>query len=408
MAAPAIEQVYRYVADSEFTVDQGDARLLLQTSGGIAPHPRLFEGWITQGRPAAASLLVLGRVARTRFYTPPAMVARIIAAADPIATADGENVRFEVFSPCNGVYVRLDLGPSALDGAFFAMGTTNVDFGPRMREVLTHVSDGGRVFLSMGPDDLAIATSGGKAVERRVRLPVRWIKGLAEVQLVQSKMELEAEVDRSEAVSFLRSLPVVPSRGNVYLERIADGLRISRSPAGTEVGGIERLRMLRDLAFMATRLRIFSVTSGDPATAWLLDLPGMRVHVVLSPDRTRGFSGEGAVLASLASHGDTAKQGAVGRLGYDLHEHRFFPRELPFDLAGMEAEQPRLRAARRLAADHAVKFLTNGEAVVISSGVEHRVRWAADGPHCTCPWFARYAERRGPCKHVLAAQLTRA
>jgi predicted nucleic acid-binding Zn finger protein len=35
------------------------------------------------------------------------------------------------------------------------------------------------------------------------------------------------------------------------------------------------------------------------------------------------------------------------------------------------------------------------------------VRWAADGPHCTCPWFARYAGRRGPCKHVLAVQLTR-
>ena len=408
MATTAIEQVYNYVADSQFTVAEGRARLLLQTSGGIASHPRLFEGWISHGRPGAAALLTLGRIARTRFYTPPAMVARIVAAADPIATADGENVRFEVFSPCNGVYARLDLGPSALDGAFFAVGTTNVDFGPHIRELLARVKDDGRIFLSMGPDDIAIATSGGEAVERRVRLPVRWIKGLAEVQVAQSRMELDMELDRGEAVSFLRSLPTVPSRGSIYLQRIADGLRISRSPEGTEVGGIERLRVLRDLASMATRLRIYRATSGDPATAWVLDLPGMRVHAVLSPDRARGFSGEGEVLGQLATHGDGAKQSAVGRLGYDLHEQRFFARELPFDLAKVEAEQPRLRAARRLVADRAVRFLANGEAVVRSSEVEHRVRWAEDGPHCTCPWFARYAGRRGPCKHVLAAELTRA
>src|SRR5438132_6792578 len=160
MATTAIEQVYNYVADSQFTGAEGRALLLLQTSGGIASHPRLFEGWISHGRPGAASLLTLGRIARTRFYTPPTMVARIVAAADPIATADGENVRFEVFSPCNGMYARLDLGPSALDGAFFAMGTTNVDFGPYIRVLLALVMDDGRIFLIIGWDNITISLGG--------------------------------------------------------------------------------------------------------------------------------------------------------------------------------------------------------------------------------------------------------
>lgn len=408
MAAAGVELVYRYPAESSAISDGDRARLQLQTSGGIAANPRLFDGWVTQARPAAMALLVLGRVARTRFYTPPAMLARIIEAADPIVTADGEQVRFEVFSPCNGVYARLDLTPAALDGAFFAAGTTNVDFGPRMREVLTRIGGRDPMFVSIGTDEVAIASTEGRAVERRVKLPSRWIKGLAEVQLAQSRMDERGSIEGGAAAAFIHSLPSGPSRSHVYVQVVAGGLRLSRSAGDLEAGGLERLRCLRDLAFLANRMRVFGASDGDPATAWVLDLPGMRLFVVLSPDANRGFSGEGTVLTGLAAEDGSAQQAAAGRLGYDLHEQRYFPRELPFKVASIEADHPRLRAARRLADGEAVRFLTADEAIVSSGGVDHRVRWAADGPHCTCPWFARHGTRRGPCKHILAAQMQRA
>ena len=408
MAAAGVELVYRYTAESQAISDGDHARLQLQTSGGIAANPHLFDGWVTQSRPAAMVLLVLGRVARTRFYTPPAMMARIIEAADPIVTADGEQVRFEVFSPCNGVYARLDLTPGALDGAFFAAGTTNVDFGPRMREVLTRIGGRDRMFVSIGPDEVAIASSRGRAVERRVKLPSRWIKGLAEVQLAQSRMDEQASIEGGAVAAFIQSLPAAPSRGQVFLQSVPGGLRLSRSSGDLEAGGIERLRFLRELAFLASRMRVFGPSAGDPATAWALDLPAMRLSVVLSPDATRGFSGEGTVLTGLAAQDGSAQQAAAGRLGYDLHERHYFPRELPFNVDSIEADHPRLRGARRLADEDAVRFLTADEAIVSSSGVEHRVRWAADGAHCTCPWFARHGTRRGPCKHILAAQMHRA
>jgi uncharacterized Zn finger protein len=45
------------------------------------------------------------------------------------------------------------------------------------------------------------------------------------------------------------------------------------------------------------------------------------------------------------------------------------------------------------------------EADVRGTDVTHRVRLGEGVPRCTCPWFAKHQGDRGPCKHVLAAQL---
>jgi hypothetical protein len=33
------------------------------------------------------------------------------------------------------------------------------------------------------------------------------------------------------------------------------------------------------------------------------------------------------------------------------------------------------------------------------------VRLSPSGVRCTCPWFSKHQGQRGPCKHVLAAQM---
>jgi uncharacterized Zn finger protein len=47
-----------------------------------------------------------------------------------------------------------------------------------------------------------------------------------------------------------------------------------------------------------------------------------------------------------------------------------------------------------------------GDVVVVRSD-DHvqRVRLGGTTASCTCPWWARYAGGRRPCKHVLAAQI---
>jgi hypothetical protein len=101
--------------------------------------------------------------------------------------------------------------------------------------------------------------------------------------------------------------------------------------------------------------------------------------------------------------------GAAGRLGYDLAHEAFFHRELPFDRSTLEAMHPRLIGARQLVEQRAVELVLGGTtARVTSGGVEYSVRFEQAGARCTCPWFARHAGSRGPCKHVLAADLARA
>ncbi|MDG4766471.1 hypothetical protein O7632_20545 [Solwaraspora sp. WMMD406] len=93
---------YRYLRPSTLT----DQYLTLQTSGGPAANPRFFAGFLTRPVPAAAGLLAVTEVARTRYHRPVDP-----ASLDPVVTADQDQLRFESFSGCCGVYARLDIGP---------------------------------------------------------------------------------------------------------------------------------------------------------------------------------------------------------------------------------------------------------------------------------------------------------
>src|SRR5205807_5456360 len=98
-----------------------------------------------------------------------------------------------------------------------------------------------------------------------------------------------------EAVRFLRSLPRArTNRTPSWILPAGRGLRLSRSeaPGCVRVGGLERLRLLEDLAVHARALRIYGGPEGQ-ASAWELVLGDARFHLVLSPEAWRGFSGEG-------------------------------------------------------------------------------------------------------------------
>jgi hypothetical protein len=183
------------------------------------------------------------------------------------------------------------------------------------------------------------------------------------------------------------------------------------------------------------------------SSCWQLDLPGMRFTLTLSPAGGRGFSGEGAVLAALAGDEvaeDAERVGALldfqgriepdelaeqagldrsrirpalsllgtsGRVGFDPAEAAFFHRELPYDAARALKDNPRLAAAYLLLDAEAVRT-AGAESRVGSGEGGHLIRFESADPgaaplSCTCAWWARYRGGRGPCKHILAAQLHR-
>src|SRR6185437_3551356 len=100
--------------------------------------------------------------------------------------------------------------------------------------------------------------------------------------------------------------------------------------------------------------------------------------------------------------------GTAGLVGYDLAEGAYFHRELPFDTSYVRRLHPRLKSAQELARSGAVKFDAQG-AWVQGRRADYHLRRDTRGQwRCSCPWASRYGESRGPCKHVLAAQIASA
>ena len=395
---------------------------------------------------AAQLLLATSEVALRRYYVPPAMVARILRAADPVVTAADGRLRLESFSQCCGVYARADLLPDMLSADVFGKGTTNVDFNPPMRAALAQVRAGETLDLAVTPERIAVTSARGTAVEHKVRLPLRWLKGFAEVQALVVGLEHGATLNGPEARRFLAALPTeVKAKDRVWLLPVQGGLRVSQTAGSGAMAaaGLGRLRVMKPLARHAQALRVY--TSAGATSAFELDLGVARFTLVLSAAAARGFSGEGQLLAGLGRPGIDAALARVraalawqgdlrstdlarrlnlaeaavtsaltllaseGLLGFDARERSYFHRVLPFDLSHLEGHQPRLAAARELhdAGAVTVKAARGGrvEATVRSEDVAHRVRLDGERFHCTCLWHARTAGESGPCKHVLAAMI---
>ncbi|MEU9332909.1 SWIM zinc finger family protein [Streptomyces sp. NPDC048290] len=450
-------QAYTYAQPSAVRTTARGTALGLETSGGLTPagpvaRPRFFSGFLTRPWTAAAGLLAVADVAGARYYRPE--LARLL---DPVVTAQGDRLRFESFSGCCGVYARLDVLGDGLDGGEVLHGTTNVDVNNPLRDALTRIGADDPLHLRVGPEELAVTTLGGRVVEKKVPLPDRWLRGFAETQVISAAFEPRAELGAAETLRFLRGLPRTgrPGAAVQWLLLAGRALRPTSRPAPGAVclPGPWRLATLHRVLRHATGLRLYgppaAADSPPLASGWEVDLPGMRLTLVLSPAVSRGFSGEGGVLEALAGD-DTAadaelvgvllawepridpadlaaragltrdrvraaltRLGTAGRVGYDCAEAAYFHRELPYDADRAERHNPRLVAARALVADGAVTFREppghpGGPVADVRSGDRtHLVRPAPDGPglSCTCPWWSDHRGGRGPCKHALAVRI---
>ncbi|WIM99076.1 SWIM zinc finger family protein [Actinoplanes oblitus] len=431
-----VTAAYAYLGSSTL-----DDELTLQTSGGPAAHPRFFTGFLTSPAAAATGLLAVAEVARTRYFRPLPP-----ASLDPVVTAGSDRLRFESFSGCCGVYARLDVLPGGLDGEILAHGTTNVDVNLPLQRALTRVGRSDPMHVAVGPDDLTVTTFDGPLVERKVPLPTRWLRGFAEAQVLTARFDPRAEIGVAEARALLNRLPAT-DKSVLWAVPAGRSLRFTSrpSPGAVCLPGAGRLSALKPFLRYAVSLRVHgpAVAAGSQpvASTWELTTPAMRLSLTLSPEPYRGFSGEGAVLESLASDEvaddadlisallswdptidvdalatasglDAARVrdaltqlGTAGRVGYDVAEAGYFHRTLPYTADAVERMNPRLTAARALLAGGAVTLGTD-VSTVVSGDETYHVRHESQS--CTCPWWAKHRGGRGPCKHVLAVRMARA
>jgi hypothetical protein len=438
----AIDYSYRYREPSCLVEEGGRSALRLATCGGAEPNPDFFEGKISQPHVFSSMLLTLTQIVRTHFFLPRP------ASLDPVVTSSEDLLRFEGFSGCCGVYVLAAFPKEAFHAPIQGRGTTNVDINDSMRGGLSRLRQSRDATLSVGSGQLALQIDASSYVEKKVKLPVRWIKAFSEVQAYQAKLQSHSRISGPEFLRFLRNLPRDAARSKpAWIVPSGRSLRLSQreSADAIRLTGTDRLRVVESLAALTKDVQIW-IDRDSGVSAWELQFETGRLLVLLSPELFRGFSGEGQVLTTLVRDDwqnaidqvrarltwdasvdieATAQRcnlqpselldalrvlGTRGIVGFDVSQGRYFHRELPFDLSQIESLQPRLKSARQLVAEKKVRVHqrvgdSEVEVLVAGSDVEHLVRLSAQQDRCTCPWFSKHQGERGPCKHVLAARL---
>lgn len=429
---------------STLTASDAGLSLDLQTGAAMTPQglveaTRFFSGFVDRADVAAAGILAVADVAAARYVD--FGRAQRLASLDPVVTAGGDRLRFEAMSGCYGVHARFDLLRQGLGSSDVGFGTTNIDINQPLRTALSRIGRDQPLHLIVGADDLQVSTPAETHLEPKVPLPDRWVRGLAEVGQLCAGMERIASIGGAAARRFVAGLPrVAPPGPELHVVPLPGGWRTTTRavPGSVPLPGASRLRGSDRVLRLAERLTVHRHPHG--ATAWVLDVPGGRLTIALSPAPFRSFTGEGALLALLTHpeadqigrrllatlgwasvvdpvalaadtglgdgdvHAGLAWLSASGRLGRDLGEDAWFHRELPVDSDAVLRRSPRLVAAQRVLDTGGLRpgpipgcWIVRG-----SRGDEHTVE---PDQSCTCQWGAEHGGRRGPCKHVLAVLL---
>ena len=433
----------QYKGISTYTKSKGISSLVLAHQTEIETInniPCFFWGNLTDPYITAKCWSTIAKVVRSSFGPiPPSL-------RDPIVSAGTERIRFEGFSSCNGVYVRLDMKPEAIDGEFIASGTTNVDFNDPMLNALNSIQKNEKVTLAVGQQDMQVITANTKVTEKKVTLPMRWIKGLTSVQLYLADMDLKFELNKIQTIQLFQTLPKGNVKGDFFITKRAGKFMFSTlaTADGVRIGGIHRLRLLDGI--LAIVEKIFVYESADRETcAVVCEFGKMQLLMAFSPDAYRGFSGEGKALEhmtenlpvewmyglnSLLKSNETfdptllsiehdidfgtmdqltSNLSSIGLLGYDVTARSHFYRQLPFKTERILSLNPRLKNAKKLIENSDVTIIEKRdgylEANVKGSGVVHKVVIDHNGYRCTCEWFTAYQGKRGICKHVLALKM---
>ncbi|WLT06157.1 hypothetical protein [Gilliamella apis] len=163
------------------------------TPTGIVNHPVFFSGFALYPQIIARGLLVLADITSTNYFQYKPEFQK-----DPVLSAQGDRVRAECFSACNGVYARLDLLREGFDGEIYR-GTTNVDIGIGLRQALAKVNSKDRLHLNIGDQGLVTRYIEDKGnhlkgldkiiLQRPVQMPNRWIRALGNIAEIHKNMK---------------------------------------------------------------------------------------------------------------------------------------------------------------------------------------------------------------------------
>lgn len=441
----------------EFRKESGweDGNLVLAlapalTPKGVEREPLFFRGEAVHPLVISRGWLVLADIVATRYFQYQPVPFR-----DPILSAQGDRLRAECFSACNGVYARMDLLQEGLEGDI-SYGTTNVDIGSEFRKSLMEVRSEDRLHLTIGEDGLrALHTAkegeGFSSVtrllhERPVEMPDRWVRALGNCVPIHRSMKKVFELKGIPAKNFIAELPPVTGKEQSgWLTYSKTGVKLLPVPGKDRVyiAGRHRLSALKRVMSDVRAIDFYASEEGEKRAMMVeVRLPKAKLVLSLTPKSYQGYSGEGALLEGLATSEMLDRSDLVaselqfeskldplrlseelrlspsevesalsllavsGKLGYDVEEDAYFHRELPEDPNRVWKDNPRLVGAKKLLEN--VTSMGDSRWKVRSGAADYRVTYdpqtGLEEATCTCAWYLKHRNHRGPCKHILAVK----
>ena len=443
----ALDFKYNYGTPSEFS--QKDKEKLFSFSYCTELEedldiPCFFYGNIVDSYIASRCLSALANTVSSHFALTPGQIARL---KDPIVSVGNNELHFEAFSSCNSVYARVHILSSGIDGEFLHSGCTNIDFNNTTIRAFNAVSKTEKLLVGVGSKEVHFITEKKKTTEKKVTLPNRWIKGLGNVQMYLSEMELAFKLSKIEALQLFRTLPKTVIKGNYYLNKTGNTYMFSplKKKNSIAVGGIHRLNLLQSLILSIDSLFIYKNES-EQSFSLLLNFKNIQMTFLFSNSTYRGFSGEGKLLEDLTTNisselilgmnnffktnevfdptlisiendinlktmdGLQSSLSGIGLLGYNLFDNTYFYRKLPFKVDRLLGYNPRLKNAKKIIANNEISIITKKDTYIKASikgsnGIHHTVI-REDGIYkCTCNWYTNNQNNRGMCKHILALSI---
>lgn len=224
-------------------------------------------------------------------------------ALDPVVSVHPDCIVFEAFSQDESSYGRVTVPLDRLDvtGAV-DYGTTNIDFSPDLAREIGRIRSYRATDLHVGPAQVALATTAGSAVEKKIDLPPTWVRGFLQVQSAATLPGVDVRLSASTLADVLsvlrrrredrgpRSLRVVlaPSRrpsivvepwGTIVDEHthVYDG----RHAQEIRLWGRRRLLVLEELLPYAREVRARLLGTGMPSY-WSVFQGSSRIDIGLS------------------------------------------------------------------------------------------------------------------------------
>jgi hypothetical protein len=214
----SLAHTYRYPFESQLHGDRlAVAPEVRRTRSPVLP-------WLAAGPQPTAALLLVPSTSSARATTaaPPAMLDPVLTANEGCSGSKGSRRALRC--------TRVDLPEEAVTSDIAGRGT-NVDFGAAMRAALHRIGPKDAIELAVGADAVQLSGPTGPVIERKVALPVRWIKGFTETAAIAPRLAPAFSVKGSGALRFLRSLPRSASpRFTTHVTAAGSELRLTTQP----------------------------------------------------------------------------------------------------------------------------------------------------------------------------------